>query len=403
MGLDTTTASGVLKEFYLPAVREQLNSKADFLAEVERNAEDVEGLEAVLSLHVSRNGGIGSRVEGGYIPAPGEQGYVKQRVGLKRHYGAFQVSGPVIKAMKSDDGSWLRAVESESKGLINDIRLDHERQLLGTSDGVIAPTAANTALNTIVLAASATQIRQFYKNMRVDIGTVANPIAVAQSRRVTGVNRAARTITIDGPAVTTTVNDRVFRSGNGGAGAAQKEVHGLQTIVADTGTLFGVDPSVEDVWRSYVLAAGNVDLSDALIGEVIDEVALNSPSTPDWAIATHATVRKFIGNMASNRRYINEVEFNAGFKGVEVGTGTARMGLMALKDCPDKTAFFLSKEHLKVHEASDWEFMEEDGNVLDRYIDANGRKDAYEATLFKYDDFATDVRGAHGKITGLLT
>lgn len=386
----------------MPAVREQLNSKADFLAEVERNSEDVEGLETVLSLHVSRNGGIGSRVEGGYIPAAGNQGYVKQRVGLKRHYGAFQVSGPVIKAMKSDDGSWLRAVESESKGLINDIRLDHERQLLGTSDGVLAPTAANTALNTIVLAASVTQMRQFYKGERVDIGTVASPTAVASNRLITNVNIAAKTITIDGAAVTTAATDRVFRAGNGGSGAAQKEVTGLQTIVSDTGILFGVDPAIEPTWKSYVIANGGAAaLSDTLIGEAIDEVALNSPAAPDWAIATHATVRNFIGSLANNRRFINEVEFKAGFKGVEVGTGTARMGLMALKDCPDRTAFILSKENLKVHESSDWEFMQEDGNVLDRYIDGTGRKDAYEATLFRYDEFATDVRGAHARINNL--
>jgi hypothetical protein len=43
---------------------------------------------------------------------------------------------------------------------------------------------------------------------------------------------------------------------------------------------------------------------------------------------------------------------------------------------------------------SDWEFMEEDGSVLFRVSNS----DAYEATLFKYAELATDQRNTHGLI-----
>jgi hypothetical protein len=46
---------------------------------------------------------------------------------------------------------------------------------------------------------------------------------------------------------------------------------------------------------------------------------------------------------------------------------------------------------------SDWEFMEEDGAVLNRVPNT----DAYEGTLFLYAELATDGRNAHAKIGSL--
>ena len=65
MALTLTTADSALKEDYQPAIREQLNNEIMMLAQIESNSTDVEGRRAVLSLHVSRNSGVGPRAEGG--------------------------------------------------------------------------------------------------------------------------------------------------------------------------------------------------------------------------------------------------------------------------------------------------------------------------------------------------
>jgi hypothetical protein len=46
---------------------------------------------------------------------------------------------------------------------------------------------------------------------------------------------------------------------------------------------------------------------------------------------------------------------------------------------------------------SDWEWMQEDGSVLNRVAN----KDAYEATMFIYHQLTTDQRNAHGVIEDL--
>lgn len=401
MALDKTTASGVLKEFYLPTVNDQLVNRNEYLAQLEKNDQDVEGTEAVLSLHVGRNQGIGARKELEDLPEPGNQAYVKARVGLKYNYGQIQISGPVMRAMKSDNGSWLRALESETKGVVNDLKNDVERQLLGTSDGVIAATGVTTASTTVVTSATRTQLRQLKANMKIDIGTVASPTAVASSRTILSVDTAAATIEISGAAVTTAVTDRIFRAGNGGSGSNQREITGLQNIVDSTDVLHGVDPAEYPEWASYEKDAAGAALSDALVEELIDEVSIVSPlGVPDWAITDHRQARAYSATLTGQRRFTNDGKLRGGFSGIEIGTASGSLVLSTLRDAPVQTLFAVNRDDLTEYRASDWEFMDEDGSVLQRIVTGNG-KDGYGATLFKYAEQGVSYRNAHGKITGL--
>jgi rhodanese-related sulfurtransferase len=401
MGLDTSTASAALKEDYQPVIREQLNDINVVLSQIEKNTEDTEGLEAVLSLHVTRNSGVGARAEGGTLPTAGNQGYVKERIPLRRNYGRIEVSGPVIRAMKSDKGSWTRAVESETKGLVRDSKKDVNRQVNGTSNGVIATCGVTGASTTVVLAAttSAVQMRQFEVNMVVDIGTVANPTSVASARTISAVDRTNKTITISGAVVNTAGTDFVFRSGAGGSGASQKELTGLQTIVDDANSLFSVDPATYEVWKSYVDGNGGVarNFTEALLEEAMDETNIKSGETSWLVVTSHGAARNFAAQLKAQRRYNDTIELKGGFKGLKVETPSGDCTIVTDRDHKAATATGLSVAHLTQYEASDWEWMDDDGAVLSRVQN----KDAYEATLFKYHELATDERGAHFLIEDL--
>ncbi len=233
------------------------------------------------------------------------------------------------------------------------------------------------------------------------VGTVASPTAVAENRTISSVNLATGQIVISGAVVTTATTDRIFVNGNGGDGVNQREVTGLQTIVDSTGTLFSVDPTVYPEWASYEKAAAGASLSDALIEELIDEVDINSPlGAPNYAVTDHRQARAYSATLTGQRRFTSSEVLKGGFKGIEIGTGSGSLALSTLRDCPVQQFFALNTEALSLHEASDWEFMEEDGNVLQRIVTSNG-KDGYGATLFKYHEHVTDHRNAHGKITGL--
>lgn len=398
MGLDTTTGSDALKELYLPPARDQLNSKVFLLSQIEKNTKDVEGSEAVLSLHVTRNSGIGSRAENTDLPTAGNQGYKKARVGLKSHYGRIQVTGKAMRAMKSDMGSFVRAVESEMKGVLTDLRSDINRQLFGTSDGVIAASTNGASSNTFTYASgtSAAAIRQISVGMKIDLGDSTPFTDLATNRTVTAVT--STTFTFDGAAVDTTASTKVVRAGNGGSGGAQVEITGLQTIVDSSGTLFGVDPSSYPSWAATETAVSG-SITENAIEKAIHDVDIAGNGAVKLALTTHGVQRAYSALLTSLKRFNTPLELKGGYKGIAIAAGGeyGELALKTEKDCPTGVMFGLDTENLVEHMSCDWEWMDDDGSVLSRVPN----RDAYEAVLYKENELTTPERNAHFKLTGI--
>ena len=395
-GSTLTTADSTLKEDYQPAIREQLNQENKFLAQLEKNTKDVEGRRAVLSLHVTRNSGVGARTEGATLPTAGNQGYAEERVPVKYLYGQIKVSGPVIAASKSDKGSFARALDAETTGVVADLKRDVNRQLFGTTNGVVATCGTTSSSTTVVLASTttATQLRQIADLGVIDIGTVASPTTIASARTITSIDTANKTLVISGAAVTTSSSHFIFKSGSGGSGV---ELNGLQTIVASSGTLHNVAPSTYPVCVSTVddNSGSNRTVSDTLFEKMINNIEIASGEEPDLIVTSAGVNRAYAGTLKSLRRYSNTIELKGGFKVPTVQTGTVEIGLMWDRDCKENTAYVLNTKHLTEYQETDWSFMDRDGAVLQRALDGS---DAYQATLYKYADVMTDKRNTHGVI-----
>ena len=155
MGATKTTADAILQEDYQPLVREQINNDIPILTYVEKNTKDTDGRRAVLSLHVTRNSGVGNRAEGGTLPTAGNQGFAEERVPLLSIYGRGQLTGQLLRSADSNSAAFERALDGENKRIVNDVKRDVNRQVWGTSDGVIAQSALTTSSLQVFLASSA--------------------------------------------------------------------------------------------------------------------------------------------------------------------------------------------------------------------------------------------------------
>lgn len=397
MSLNLSAAAGVLKDDYQPAVREQLNNAFMLLSQIERNSKDTEGTAAVLSLHVSRNSGVGARPEGGTLPPAGNQGWKQERVKLKYNYGRIQVSGQTIRQMASDKGSFVRSVESETKGIVTDLKVDVNRQLYTPASGEIATTAGAATTTSVTVsptsAARRFQIGGLYQIFEADTDTAVSTIQVTDVDIQTGQLSFTQ---VSGGSGTAGAGDRIVRAGL--VPSANTELTGLEQIVSSSGSLFNVDPAAYPVWKSYERTVSAAP-SDSIFEEALDEIFQASGQDVDLAIASYATVRAYANTLKTQKRFSGEpLELKGGFKAASVTAGRNTLPLWAEKDCVDGTAFLVNTEHFVQFEASDWEFMDEDGAVLSRVPNM----DAYEATLFKYHELATDQRNAHGKISGLV-
>jgi hypothetical protein len=401
-----STADAVLKEYYLPRVRQVLNNEVFLLSQVEANSEDIEGRRAVLAINTGRNSGIGARAEMGILPAAGQQGYSEERVVLKYNYGRIMVSGPVMKSTRSDAGSFVRAVGSETEGVTRDLKNDVNRQLYGDGTGAIATVTAVAAAAAVPLTTpTPTQLRQLQIGMVVDIGTVANPQASVAGAVIASINTTTGTVTFTAP-VTTTAGHFIFRSGSGGTGATQKEMTGLAVQISDTGILWNIDPLVVgQAWQSFVKPVNGAASEDMYI-EAEHEVGLRSGSRINLWVTTAEVHRATAKLLTSLKRFPGTTVLNGGYSALDMssqGQGNQGPNTVAMyfdKDCQTGVAYGLNTQRLQFYRMSDWEFMEEDGAVLARLPGAQGQ-DAYEATLFLYAELATDARNNHAKLTGI--
>lgn len=406
--LTLAAADAVLKEDYKTPVVDQLNNGNVLLAQVERNSEDFVGRRFVMALHVGRNSGVGARAEGGTLPTAGAQQYENTFGPVRSMYARIQLSGQVIEAMSKDRGSFIRALRPEMEGATADAKRDYCRQLWGTSNGRIC--GVNTVNSTTLTPAGIRQdqLRHLDDDFLVDIGTAADPTAIASGRSVTAVDYDAGTFTISGAAVNVTAGTHfVYRSGAGGAsnnsgnpGDGQIELTGLQTMVADdTAVLHTLDPASESKWKPNVDDNGGTlrAISENLVTKRIMRTEITSGKMTELLVASDGVFRSYANLLTTLKRFGDSIDLKGGYSGVSVtavGSGRSpkanKMALTWDRDCPDNHLFGLRMDDFTFYELLDWEWMDKHGAILVQV----GDTDAYSATLKKYGDFACRRRNS---------
>lgn len=379
MTANLTQLSSILKNQYLGPVREQVNNKIVLLNRIGKDEDSVVGKNFTIPLHHGRNEGIGARADGGTLPTAGAQGYKEAIVPMKYMYGRIKLTGPTIKAAKSNEGAFIRAVESEMKGLAKDLKAEFNRMLYGDGTGILATCGTTTASTTVTVASTA----RLRVGMRVDVIKTADGTVSTGDQGATILTIPNATTFTIGSAITTDNTFSVYR-----AGSRNLEVMGLNGIFSDTLTLQGLDVATFAWWKANVLANGGTNraISLSLMQTALDATETNSDGEVSAIYTTHGIRRAYQALLQADRVYQNTMEFDGGFKALDYNG----LPLIADKDAVANTLFFADESHLKMYRMSDWEWMEEDGAILSRV----SGEDAYEAVLFKYCELGCSARNA---------
>jgi len=400
-----STVDAILKDDYKEYL-DNLNNANFILSQVETRKDTVQGRIARHAVHLGRSSGVGARAENGTLPTAGNQAFATVPVPVRYVYGRIQLSGPTIKQAVTDRGAFIDALDAEMEGIKNDAMKDVNRQLWGTSNGVIAQCGTTTSATTVVLASTtgSTALRQLFFDggMVVDIGTVAS------ARTITSVDETNKTIAISGAAVTTSSTHFVFRSGAGGAssntgqpGDGQVELTGLQTIVDDTAVLHTINPSSQPKWKSYVNSNSgtNRSITETLITGSIMKTLTNSGKKPSLLVSAEGVNLAISNLLLSLKRNMEQTQLKGGYAGIQFyspsvsGKGDeSPTALYADFDCPNNRLYGINPDVLVYHQVGDgFQFMDLDGAVMNRKPDV----DAYEATLYAYGELACKQRNAH--------
>lgn len=178
-----------------------------------------------------------------------------------------------------------------------------------------------------------------------------------------------------------------------GTGNSSKDFLGLQAIVAGSGTLGGIDPSTETWWVSATDTAMDLTTLDGVadMGAMYNGRRI-AKSVPDFIFTTPAVYAAYEALAVPNIRFEGRPKADLGFESVAFRGAE----VMFDNDCPSGRMYFLNSKYLQFVKHRDaWLKMLPFASPVNQ--------DAKTSLVISMGELITDVRRAHGVISGIVT
>ena len=417
MAQTTTQADPILQNYYLPVVREMINQRAILLfgyspAQLEagsgtmnaangetmdyrgiaRDSDSVEfaGRQWVIALHTSRNESGTARAEGGTLPTPGQQGWADLVDKIKKLYKQIQITGFALELTERSVASYLRLLETETTGAVNDLRKDMNRQAFGDGRGTLCQISAD-GTNTVTVD----NLQYLRVGMIVDIINQSTDAVLASQRTITAIAPSTRIVTYSGADVTAVAGTHVLAV----EGNWKLEINGLRNItrsdLSQNYTMHGIDSSVagNEYWKAKQADGGNGVFDEDAGQLMLDQIGAEGWET-QMILTTRGIRRRYVNTLKAQKRWndANAGTMHGGFKYIDYNG----FPLVFDDDCPKQHMFFIRPDdYLWVNlYGMDFRWMNRDGAIL-RKVE-NPDQDAYKATLYKYADMGITNRKVQG-------
>lgn len=416
LNADTATFGAAMKTRLIGPIRDFLyQNKVLLFGDPEANPENFRGILASAEGidHVGnefripfldkRNNSVGFRHEHETLPAPGSGKYSYLQEPMRHAYALFNITGQLMRASASSEGAFKQAFKTEMEGTLLASKLDVNRAAQGNGVGAVATLRITEAAGQTILDVDTTiNIRT---GEMLDGVTLSTGVVIEPARLVTNVDRPNLRITVS-PALTTGLTaptDGFVRSSADSTVAVpnnswNKEIHGLRSIVSDTGTLHGVNPTTYTAWKSYVDAVGGA-ISDRKFRDLKDGIGFETGVDVDNENFVFVTTRgiraRYADTLTALKRFTNleSQTLRGGYKALMFDENP----IFVDDQTPVGTLYALNLPKMFWAQMSDWDWMDEDGKVLKW----ESRRDRYVAVLYKYCQLGTTARNSHGKLTGL--
>ena len=393
-----TTINPILKEIYAPRIENQIQDEVVGLKRIEHTADGLDGggKYVTFPVRVSRNSGIGSRLENELLPIAGTQGYKNVQIPLKYDYGSMKLTGQTIKLAVSNPQAFANAADQEASGLKDDLVKNTSRVLYGDGTGLMASFSSADGVNTFIVD----NVQYLNEGDQIDILTSTTGAAKATSRTITTIANIAGgttgTVTYDGADVTVAAGDGIYRAGNFLSGTVREPL-GFAKMIAATGSYQNLDPAAagSSRWASTVLSnsAVNRALSEGLMMQLVDTIRTASGKKPTVIFTSLGVRRAYFNLLTQQRRYTDTKTFAGGMQGLAFNMGT-EIPVVEDVDCKYNTMYMVCEDEVALVKNTDWEWIDEQGDILTK---VQGY-DVFEGTMRKFWEVATKQRNAHGVI-----
>lgn len=383
--ISLSTAESALKDAYLDAVCNQLNTNANpLLAKIKQSSADVYGKDIIKMATIGLNGGVGAGSETGALPTAKGNRYAQFKTTLKNLYGQIAISDKAIRASSTNAGAFVDLLNAEMEGLLTASKFNLGRMLYGDGTGALGTVSAHSAGSKEITFGS---VKNFAEGMCIDIYT--GTTATVSNLRVMSVDRTNKKVTVDTaitPALTTSAIAYV-------QGSKDNEITGLGAIFGSNTTLYGLTKA-DNAWLNPYKSTASTEISDGLLQTAIDYLAENSGSEVDMITCSAGVRRAYMEYLGCYRRNIDVMNLEGGYKAVSFN------GIPVIADrfVADGELYMLDTTKFTLHQLCDWEWLQgENGSILQQ----KAGYPTYTATLVKYADLICDQPNGQAKFTNI--
>lgn len=366
----------VLKEIYLPLWGELLNIEPSPIMDKIKKVE-LEGETIVASAPIGLNGGFGMSTEAGSTPKSGHQMAKRFETSPKMGLVTIQISDKATRLVAKDNQTMMKALETEVKGSYKTAKWNMSRQLFGNGTGILTTISAlGVAGNTVTVA----NVAYLKEGLIVDFyatGDAVGATPAVAARRILAIDRAAKTILIDGAATTLAAGFITVQNSYG------LEYTGLGSIFDDTVlTLYGVTKSTSPWIKPITYDAGK-DLYNSKIWDVLSDAELVKNSNIDMLMMGRDAYKDYVDYLSTNniRNEASDLTLKGGFKSIQFTYNNRVVDIVFDPMVPAAEMWGFDTSTLELHQTP-WDFAAKDGGAFTRVPGTT----VYESVIVSYGD-----------------
>lgn len=425
----------ILTDLYLPKIADARNNSSVLWSLLPKEPYPTSGKFITWPIKTARSRGVSAiRLGSGKMPEAGFQGADTQTQAIRGIYARLKIDGPTMDASKSDPGSYLRALDLEVNGIMDDISIYQNRvchndgsgrlaQVNGTpggttvtlevNQGIESPTTCDTKptlyLEEMQKGANEGQLLMF--STAGGASTAVTTLVSVDSD--TDITVGSTTGIADGDWVTVSAGN--YTSSEIESSGFKSEPMGIAGIYSDAGVLDGngaasgqtgsldyttttsdffqgVNATTE-AWNQAVVlsgSAGKRPLTEELMQQAISDAEETNNAMVELLLSSYATYNSYVKLLTPDKRYNDTLELKGGHRVLSFN------GIGWVKDryCYGNRVYFMGFDQFMVWENSPLNWLDFDGDRWKSFQDDH----AYWAGLYTYYNMGVYVRNKTGAL-----
>ena len=367
------TFEKALKENYLPVWRNQLGVEPSALLGKIKKV-PLKSNKIVSSAPIGLSGGFGYGEEGMATPQAGGVRFERFETNAKDMYVNIAISAKAVR-LTGTAGAMADALDTEVKGAYETAKWNVGRSLFGNGTGILTTISELSAEGNTITVADTKYLKE---GLIVDIYATGGAAPAVSARRITSVDRANKTVTIDGAASTFSAGFITVQN------SYKREITGLGAIFDNSVTsLYGIEKARNPFLYPVAIDANDA-IEDGVITKALRYAKNDKNSSIDTLLCGDGAYDNYIDYLRTNNIRVEDMSktITGGFKAIKFIFGNSEVDIVNESFVPDGEIWGVNSKDLELH-TQEWNFADLQGGGIFNLME---NQSVYRALLCNYGD-----------------